>query len=270
MFGRLLHRTGRAAPGPSQAADVLGILQRGLLPGRLATDERLEVAVGYRPADRSLSVGGDWYDVFRLGDDMIAVTVGDAVGRGIHAATAMGQLRPAVRAIALVGGGPAQVLAGLDRFVDQFEPGRMATAVYAEIELGSGRMRFACAGHPPPVVVTSSGAVDVLWDGRSPPLGVPPNAGRQEGERTLEPGHRLLLFTDGLVERRDRAFDVGLAQLVARAGPRWTWSLTDLVDDLCLTMLADEGTRDDVCLLAVALTGAEPGPPLPTSPPPMV
>jgi len=232
------------------------ILQRGLLAGQAPQDPRLRIVTHYRPASDEAEVGGDWYDSFLIGTDTVAVVVGDVVGRGIRAASAMGQVRSAIRALAAAGNGPAALLSRLDRFVDRFEAGRMATVAYAELELATGRLRYACAGHLPPLLVDAEGGHRFLWGGRSAPLAA--FAGitdRGQDEVRLTPGSRLLLYTDGLVERRDRPLEQTMAVLGELAAARHRAPLDGL-----LSGLADDlagGLPDDVCLLGMAF-GPEP------------
>ena len=134
-------------------ADVARELQHSLLAVDPPPDPRFAVAAIYRPGVEMLEVGGDWYDTFVVSRDLLAVVVGDVVGRGLGAASAMGQLRSAVRAVADPGVGPARLLERLDRFVEQVEAASMATLAYAELDLATGEFRYACAGHPPPVLL---------------------------------------------------------------------------------------------------------------------
>jgi serine/threonine-protein kinase RsbW len=239
--------------------DVAQTLQQAMLAGTPPEDPRFRVATHYRPAVENLEVGGDWYDTFLVGDGLVGIVVGDVVGRGIVAASAMGQLRSAIRARAGTGLGPAALLGHLDRYVDRVDAASMATVVYAEIDLGTGRMRYACAGHPPPLLVDGAGDPAFLWGGRSAPLGtfagMPP---RTEDEITLAPGSRLLLYTDGLVERRTHSILTGLERLAAEMGRRRGGPLPTLVTDLSRALLADEDRRDDVCLLALSYEGPAP------------
>ena len=200
----------------AREAVVAHELQHALLTLNLPTDDRFTVTTEYRPGVQALEVGGDWYDAFLVDDGLLAVTVGDVVGRGLHAATAMGQLRSAVRAVAGPDVGPAALLTRLDRFVEQTAVGFMATLAYAEIDLDTGRVRYACAGHLPPLRFTAAGAHEYLWRGRSTPLGL--GTDRAEAEAVLDPDDLLVLYTDGLVERRDRTLREGLESL-ATVGP---------------------------------------------------
>ena len=240
-----------------QQRDVAQVLQRSLLAGGVPRDDRFELVTYYRPAVETLKVGGDWYDCVRIGEDRIGIAVGDVVGRGIEAASAMGQLRSAVRALAGADLGPAHVLEQLDAFVEDLPAAQYATLAYAEIVLATGAMRYACAGHPPPLLVREGAAPELLWDGRSPPLGANlPQLPRREGELVLPRDARLLLYTDGLVERRTRPLDAGIERLAAELGRRGDVALPHLAEQLTDVLLDDFDGDDDVCLLCLRYRGA--------------
>src|SRR3954447_481906 len=241
-----------------QSASVAHELQRSLLAIDLPDDPRFAVATTYRPGVEMLEVGGDWYDVFLATEGVLSVSVGDVVGRGLVAASAMGQLRSAVRAVAGPDAGPHTLLSRLDRFVEHVEAAGMATLAYAELDLATGELRYACAGHPPPLLIPLEGEPRLLWAGRSTPLGAfsrPQH--RAEARVRLQEGDRVLLYTDGLVERRDRALDEGLRLLQQAAGHRPDQQLDDTVQHLTRTMLRDESTLDDVCVLLLAWNGSQ-------------
>jgi phosphoserine phosphatase RsbU/P len=232
-------------------------LQRSLLAGTLPDGPDVELGIAYRPAVRGQEVGGDWFDAFRLDPPgTIGVVVGDVVGRGIEAAASMGQLRSAVRAFASTGPSPGPVLDALDAYSHRHEVGEMATVVYAQIDLTSGRTRYACAGHLPPLLAEPGLPARYAWDGRSLPLDAQFGADpRPEGVLEVAERATLLLYTDGLVERRDRSLGVGLDDLrdgVERHRDLAPGALTDaLVDGL-----TRRGERaDDVCVVAVRRTG---------------
>ena len=224
-------------------------LQRSLLTGSLPSDARLGIDIAYRPAVRNTEVGGDWYDAFVLGEDRVAVVVGDVVGRGLEAAATMGQLRSAIRAFASVSASPAAVLDGLDRFSRRHEVGQMATVAYAEVDLAADELRYACAGHPPPALVDRSGSARFLMDGRSLPLGafVHPRS-RDEATVALGPSSAVVLYTDGLIERRDQTLDTGLDRLLSVLSA--VDLSTDVADAVMRPMMGRETRADDVCVLA--------------------
>jgi serine/threonine-protein kinase RsbW len=240
-----------------QEREIASTLQRGLLAGDPPADERFRVETYYRAGTRGLQVGGDWYDAFLITTDKLAVVVGDVVGRGLHAASTMGQLRSAIRALAAAEAGPARLVEQLDRFVGQVDSARMATLAYAEITLSTREMVYCCAGHLPPVLMGPDGEPELLWGGRSAPLGA--RAGRtarSEDRLRLVDGTRLLLYTDGLIERRDRSLDAGFTALAAEFEACREAPLRGLAARLAHA-LAGTAQPDDVCLLCVSV-GAEP------------
>ena len=225
-------------------------LQHSLLAVPPQQDARYGVEAVYRPGVEGLDVGGDWHDAFCPQPGVIAVVVGDVVGRGLGAAIAMGQLRSAVRAVAGPGVGPAAVLSGLDRFVEQVPGADCATLAYAELDLASGLLTYACAGHPPPLLVPLGQQPRFLWEGRSTPLGVePPVGSREEGQQQLAPLDRVLLYTDGLVERRASRIDERLDLLLAVTDELGRGTLVEAVGCVTEALLRDEQGRDDVCVL---------------------
>jgi PAS domain S-box-containing protein len=257
----LLEALGRQA-GPALARaqlfereqSVAHTLQAALLAGEPPADPRITIASVYRPAETSLDVGGDWFDAFMLDQDRLVMVVGDVAGRGLDAATAMGQLRSAIRAVAAFDDGPTYVLDRLNRFIENVAAAPMATVAYAEIDLAGGPVRYACAGHPPPAVLRTQGSAELLWDGRSAPLGSHLTPGsRTEGETRIHPGDTLVLFTDGLFLRRSEIIDQGLDRLIAELHRHRAQPLPLLVERLTTSLLADNPTHDDVCLLCVRL-----------------
>jgi sigma-B regulation protein RsbU (phosphoserine phosphatase) len=227
-------------------------LQRGLLAGELPRDPALDLAVIYRPAVAGLEVGGDWFDAFWLGERRIGVVVGDVVGRGIVAATTMGQLRSAVRALASTGLAPGPLLDALDGYARRHEVGQMTTLAYAELDLDSGLLTLACAGHPPPALTTPGAPATFLWDGRSTPLdvGAAPSP-RPQASVTLAPGATVLLFTDGLFERVDRPLQAGLDLVLAELERHRREPAQSLAEAVTTAALAGRRTTDDVCVLAL-------------------
>ena len=260
LLQTLGHQAGQAIERArlyDEARRVARTLQHSLLPRSLPVDPRLALSHCYRPAVGGLEVGGDWYDAFFLDDDRVALVVGDVVGRGLHAAAAMGQLRSAVRALALVDSGPAMLLERLDRFVEGVPAADTATMAYAEVDLRDGTAHYACAGHPPPVVVDPAGHATVLWDGRSAPLGAQFGlAARPAATVALGLDTRFALYTDGLVERRDRPVDAGIDALAEVLGSWQQRPLDGLADGVTDEVLGAGRTGDDVCLLVLGRRGA--------------
>lgn len=239
-----------------QERDVSHALQVGLLGARPDAIRDAQVATAYRPGTAALEVGGDWYDVFPLPDGRLALVVGDVVGHGLDAAVAMGQLRGAVRALAPVGP-PSEVLARLDDFVSTLPEANMATLALAKLDPSDGCLVYACAGHPPPLLVAEGGESRLLWDGRSVPLGSSSAGERQEASARLAPGDTIVLYTDGLIERRDQGISVGLDSLVEVATRSSNGHPSVLVDRLLAALVDGDSQEDDVCVLAVCRQPAE-------------
>jgi serine/threonine-protein kinase RsbW len=227
-------------------------LQAALLAGQRPRDPRFTVATLYRPAERHLDVGGDWFDIFTLGHDRVGIVVGDVVGRGIHAASAMGQLRSATRAVAGFEVGPARVIERLDGFIENLPSARMATVVYAEIDLRARIAIYACAGHLPPALLPAGGDARFLWDGRSAPLGFPSEtSSRPEAQVAVAPGESLILYTDGLVERRGEPIDEGLDRLLAALGKGQGKPPERLLEIVTAELEEDVSSHDDRCVLCL-------------------
>jgi light-regulated signal transduction histidine kinase (bacteriophytochrome) len=218
-----------------------------------------KLAVRYVPAARESHVGGDWYDVFDRPDGSTILVIGDVVGHDTHAAAMMGQLRGLLRGIAYAGSdGPAGMLSQLDAAIEGLGLEVMATVLSGQLERlgapeGGARLRWASAGHLPPLLLAPDGAVGMLEPNHAGLLlGVDPARLRTDREVLLEPGSTLLLYTDGLVERRDQVFDDGIEQLVKALPELGNHSVDDLCDEL-LTRLLPETAEDDVALVAVCL-----------------
>jgi anti-sigma regulatory factor (Ser/Thr protein kinase)/putative methionine-R-sulfoxide reductase with GAF domain len=223
------------------------VLQRSLLPARLPVVPGLELAARYLPAENG-GVSGDWYDVFTLPSGWLCIVIGDVVGRGLGAADVMGRLRSALRAYALLGGDPADVLGRLDQQVQHFEPEMMATVLLAMFEPSFERLHLSSAGHPPPVLALPHQPAALLDVPSDHPVGVPGGLRRRATAITLPPGTLLCFYTDGLVERRDISLDASLERLceLVVAGP---------VDSVCRKVMArlvgSDAPGDDVAVLAV-------------------
>jgi sigma-B regulation protein RsbU (phosphoserine phosphatase) len=235
--------------------DIAQRLQQSLLSGKLPATPALELAVFYVAGARGLEVGGDWYDAFWLQDERtLGVVVGDVVGRGLGAAATMGQMRSAVRALASVGLPPGELLGALDVYARQHDVGRMTTLVYGELNLARRELRFACAGHPPPLICEPGQPPRYLWEGRSTPVNAIEEGPRSDCAMTLAMGSLLLLYTDGLIEHHARPADVGMEQLSELVSANRDRPLPDLVDEV-VRRLHSHTEADDRCVAAVRVTG---------------
>ncbi|MFF5261126.1 SpoIIE family protein phosphatase [Actinomadura viridis] len=228
-------------------------LQRSLLPSDLPQLPGMVLAARYNPATRHVQVGGDWYDVFRLPDDRLAVAVGDVMGKGVLAAAGMGRVRNALRALALNDPRPAAVLAGLDRLFSATEDEEQFTTVaYAVIDPETGHGAFSNAGHPPPLLISADSPARVSGLEPGTPLGWPSQ--RQQTSFSIPTGNTVVFYSDGLVENRRRGVDAGLDELVsvaADAPPEVVGDPERLVDFLVDRMLAGYEQVDDVTVLAL-------------------
>ncbi|PZH15576.1 phosphatase [Streptomyces sp. NTH33] len=243
--------------------DIAETLQRALLTDLPATPG-LALAARYLPATHGLNIGGDWYDAFRQPDGSLITVIGDVTGHGLHAAVMMSQLRTALRAYAVDGGSPGQLLTRLHMFLHHLQPDLYATAVIARFRPGDPTLTWASAGHPPPVLRLPDGRVRILDAKPGAMLGIPLH--QEIGDHTvrLAPGSTLALYTDGLVERRAWGIDPGIQRLAAALGSFGPEELdTDLegsADRILDPLLSDSERDDDVCLLLSHVAGTA-GPP---------
>ncbi|WP_411076471.1 SpoIIE family protein phosphatase [Streptomyces sp. cmx-4-7] len=221
-------------------------LQRAILgPSRLPDG----FAVRYEPATRPLEVGGDWYDTITLPDGRIGIVVGDCVGRGLEAAAVMGQLRSACRALLLQNASPAQVLMALDHFASTID-GALCTTVFCSVlNPETGQLTYSSAGHPPGILTHADGATRLLEDGRALPLAVRPGHQRPQAECTIPARATLLLYTDGLVERRRRPLNAGIGQASEAVQDGRNTAVNDLATQVMNRLAPADGYDDDVALL---------------------
>ncbi|GAA2070311.1 SpoIIE family protein phosphatase [Streptomyces albiaxialis] len=233
-------------------------LQRSLLPQELEQPDDLRVAATYQPGGTEAAVGGDWYDVITLGAGRTALVIGDVMGRGVRAAAVMGQLRTAVRAYARLDLPPHEVLQLLDGLAAEIDANQIATCVYAVHDPNEGRLSYASAGHLPILVRDEEGTVHRATDHTGPPLGT---GGwlHTTGTIALQPGSTAVLYTDGLVERRESDIEEGVAALEhAFAGA--TGSPEIICDRLLRALGITAEHDDDVALLVLqhpVRTGAD-------------
>lgn len=206
-------------------------------------------AVRYQPATVPLQVGGDWYDVVDLDDGRIGLIVGDCVGHGLKAATVMGQLRSACRALLLEHPSPAAALSGLDRFAARLPGARCTTAFCAVLTPETGELVYSCAGHPPPILVQADHSTRLLEGARATPLGLRQPPHRTEAHATMPPRSTLLLYTDGLVERRRESIDDGIARATDVVADNRATALDELANTIMSRLAPSDGYHDDVALL---------------------
>ncbi|MCN9242698.1 SpoIIE family protein phosphatase [Streptomyces sp. RY43-2] len=213
-----------------------------------------DVAVRYLPATGSLNVCGDWFDVVDLPDGSFAVAVGDVVGHGLEAAAVMGMLRSALSAAIRALGRPAQALEVLGLYARSVEGALNTTAVKAMVDPRSNLIVYSSAGHPPPILVRPDGGYALLDQATDPPLGArPQHVVRPQAVHPYSPGDTLVLYTDGLIERRREHIDEGLTRL-AEAACRYSTLAPEAMADAVLARLGvTGGARDDIALVIVRL-----------------
>jgi len=234
--------------------EVALALQEAMLPTRRQSVSH-QIAVRYRPAVGSLNVCGDWYDVVDLvGGNRIGVSVGDVVGHGLAAAGVMGQLRSALTATSRVADGPAQALDVLGRYANVVDGAESATVVTTFVDFDDHTITYSSAGHPPPVLVRPDGRVEFLDRATDPPLDARPDPmPRPQAGTSFSPGATLVLYTDGLVERRHEDIDRGLARLADSLVRHRNTDPEALADAVLLELLPHGGATDDTALIIVRL-----------------
>ena len=234
-------------------------LQQSLLP-TITDVPGLDVATAYVPSGRRAQVGGDWFDVLPLPDGTVGLAVGDVVGHDLRAAAAMGELRGVLRSYAWEGLGPAEVVDRCNDVIKGLGMAAMATAVYARLERGDGggwTMRYANAGHPPPLLRRADGRVELLTGNLSPMIGATREVPREETVVVCGAGDVFLLHTDGLIEAPGTDPDER-TQLIADTLAAQPSDIP--VEELCdrlLGVLGVDGLRDDAVLLAIRIDAAD-------------
>ncbi|MFJ8588441.1 SpoIIE family protein phosphatase [Streptomyces sp. NPDC093595] len=225
-------------------------LQRSLLPS-LPDVPGLDIAGGYAPGTHMVDVGGDWYDVHVLDGETVGFTIGDVAGHGVAEATAMAQITTVLRSIARrCGNQPPRVLAELNDFLGTYHQGLMATACYASYNQRTRTLRYARAGHPPPLLIRADGSTRYLAGALAPPLGPVPFKDYPQDETTVPADATLVFYTDGLIERRGEGLDVGMDRLAQAA--RATAGLDSRETcDVLLHQQVDTELPDDRALLTV-------------------
>ena len=247
-------------------------LQRSLLPAGLPDIPGHDLAARY--VTGSGAVGGDWYDVFALPDGRLAVVVGDVAGSGLAAAIIMGRMRSALRAYVLETSDPATALRLLDRKIQYFEPDAMATVLYGVYTPWTGEFLASSAGHLAPVLAVPGGQAGTISLLPDPPIGTADDPRHRSGVTFIPPGALLFFFTDGLVERRDRAIDVGIDRVAATLGELVAADegrgdrTVPLAEDACArvmrALVGNDSAQDDIAVVALhRLSGTSHQPPRP-------
>jgi PAS domain S-box-containing protein len=230
-------------------------LQESLLGNGALDDPRLEVCARYLPAANEYAVGGDWYDVLPMADGRIALVAGDAVGHGIESVTAMGQLRSAVAALVNLPSDPAAILEILDPFAATLPRGRSSTCLLAFVDPEREQVTYSCAGHMPPIFVYPGRSPQIWAQYQDPPLAVKRTSARTNTVVSFPVGSSLVLYTDGLVERRNELIDIGLHQLVEMIDEMDYPPMDELCDRVIKRLVASDYQDDDVAILAARLIG---------------
>lgn len=254
LAGLIAQALERARRYDSEAALARG-LQSGLLPHRLPVHPHVATVGRYLPGTQGMDVGGDWYDVVETGGGRLALVIGDVQGHGVAAAATMGQLRSAVRAFALSGNTPEQVMRGTNQLLSDLDPGQFASCCYVLLDPATGSAEAVRAGHPQPLLRHPDGRTEVLDLAGGVVLGIDPQAAYPVTALHLAPGSVLALYTDGLVEKPGADIDTGVERLRAALAAARPDPLTETADRL----IGEAGTAadrpDDIALLLACRTG---------------
>ena len=232
-------------------------LQNALLPDTIRWAPSVPIDARYQAADDQLHVGGDWYDTFAWPDGRIGAMVGDVVGHSVESAAAMGRLRAAASALAaIVGPSPAKLIEALDRFARSPDGIDYATVACVVIDPAAGTLTYASAGHPPTLVVTPVKSVRRLDAAQSPPLCTFVQGNRPESTVALEPGSLVVLYSDGLIERRRESLELGINRLETALVKRFEQSIGEILDGVIGDLTKESPAQDDIVVVACRYTPA--------------
>ena len=236
---------------------MVEVLQESIVPERLPEIDGVELAAVYRPADVIVDVGGDWYDAFTVDEGPLVLVVGDVAGHGIEAASLMGRVRNGLRAYAVDGSDPAVLLRRVHELLRALDPDSMVTAVVACYDPSTRVLTWSRAGHPPPLVCDADGTTRFLDDVNATPLGT---MGKNfaSARVDLTEGSLLVLYTDGLIERRDHLIDEGLAWLAERTSALCREPAQNICRMLVDHSFSSSPSADDICVLVLRVALREP------------
>lgn len=224
-------------------------LQQALLPRSFPAVTGLTFSGEYRPASEEAEVGGDWYDAFALPDGRVAISIGDVAGHGLEAAVIMGEVRQALRAAAVVTEQPTAVLEAVNQVINLREGIGMVTAIFGFYDPASSVLRYAVAGHPPPIVATADGFADTL-PGGGLPLGASGTVGARDWVFTIPPGGRIVLYTDGLIEY-ERDIEGGIRQLLDAVAAERLTEASASATSIQGRVFANTPNKDDAAVLTL-------------------
>lgn len=247
-----------AAKRVRQAEHQIAVtLQNALLPDSIRRAPSVAIEARYQAADDQLHVGGDWYDTFAWPDGRIGAMVGDVVGHSVESAAAMGRLRAAASALAaIVGPSPAKLIEALDHFARSPDGIDYATVTCVVIDPAAGTLTYASAGHPPTLVVTPAKSVLRLEAAQSPPLCTFVRDIRPETTVTLEPGSLVVLYSDGLIERRRESLELGINRLETALVERFDQPIGEILDGVIGYLTQHSPAQDDIVVVACRYTPA--------------
>ncbi|MFJ4777789.1 SpoIIE family protein phosphatase [Streptomyces sp. NPDC088762] len=253
LAGLIAQALERARRYDTEAALARG-LQAALLPHRLPVREHVATVGRYVPGTAGMDVGGDWYDVIETAAGPLALVIGDVQGHGVPAAATMGQLRSAVRAFALTGSTPEQVMSGTNQLLIDLDPGQFASCCYVVLDPATGAASAVRAGHPQPLLRHPDGRTEVLDLAGGVVLGIDAQASYPVTELRLEPGSLLALYTDGLVEVAGSDIDLGVERLRMALAATSPTPLTEAADRLIAEAGSAPDRPDDIALLLASRT----------------
>ncbi|MFE0648649.1 SpoIIE family protein phosphatase [Streptomyces sp. NPDC059534] len=251
LAGLIAQALERAQRYDTESAVARG-LQDALLPHRLPVRHGVDTVGRYLPGTQGMDVGGDWYDVIETDQGRLALVIGDVQGHGVAAAATMGQLRSAVRAFALGGHRPQDVMRGTNRLLIDLDPGQFASCCYVLLDPETGEARAVRAGHPQPLLLRPDGVTEQVELAGGVVLGVDDRASYPVTRLKLDPGAVLALFTDGLVERPGTDIDEGIEHLRQALAATGSLPLPEAADRLIREARQATARPDDIALLLAA------------------